>query len=129
MSYNNKDEIRIESELNELNIIDTDSGISCKNCFSWCQKCVPRCLIEGWTSGNNDIDEFIKGTIYSSYDGTSFLEWVPFDRFEEIKHVDRVFTFDNLSNPVNFSIITSYLDEEDNKDCQDSKLFDLEIPN
>ncbi|GBB89031.1 hypothetical protein RclHR1_01570003 [Rhizophagus clarus] len=40
-----------------------------------------------------------------------------------------VFTFDNLSNPVNSSIITSYLDEEDNKDCQDSKLFDLEIPN
>ncbi|GBC46832.2 kinase-like domain-containing protein [Rhizophagus irregularis DAOM 181602=DAOM 197198] len=34
----------------------------------------------------------------------------------------------NLTKPVNSSIITDYLnDEENNKDCQDSQLFDLEI--
>ncbi|CAB5201478.1 unnamed protein product [Rhizophagus irregularis] len=40
----------------------------------------------------------------------------------------RLFTFSNLTKPVNSSIITGYLnDEESNKDCQDSQLFDLEI--
>ncbi|CAB4445191.1 unnamed protein product [Rhizophagus irregularis] len=40
----------------------------------------------------------------------------------------RLFTFNNLTKPVNSSIITNYLnDEENNKDCQDSHLFDLEI--
>ncbi|CAB5386573.1 unnamed protein product [Rhizophagus irregularis] len=40
----------------------------------------------------------------------------------------RLFTFSNLTKPVNSSIITDYLnDEENNKDCQDSQLFDLEI--
>ncbi|RGB32996.1 kinase-like domain-containing protein [Rhizophagus diaphanus] len=46
-------------------------------------------------------------------------------------YTSRVFTFSNLPKPVNSSIITSYLndDDEENKDCQDSKLFDLEVPN
>ncbi|GET53395.1 kinase-like domain-containing protein [Rhizophagus irregularis DAOM 181602=DAOM 197198] len=45
-------------------------------------------------------------------------------------YASRVFTFNNLPKPVNSSVITSYLnDEDDNKDSQDSKLFDLEIPN
>ncbi|PKC65063.1 hypothetical protein RhiirA1_420922, partial [Rhizophagus irregularis] len=41
----------------------------------------------------------------------------------------RVFTFRNLSNPINSPIITSlYLnDEENNKDCKDSQLFNLEV--
>ncbi|CAB5361024.1 uncharacterized protein OCT59_017772 [Rhizophagus irregularis] len=37
-------------------------------------------------------------------------------------YTSRVFTLSNLTKPVNSSIITSYLDEED---CKDSKLFDL----
>ncbi|CAB4427853.1 unnamed protein product [Rhizophagus irregularis] len=43
-------------------------------------------------------------------------------------YTSRLFTFSNLTKPVNSSIITDYLnDEESNKDCQDSQLFDLEI--
>ncbi|CAB5361059.1 unnamed protein product [Rhizophagus irregularis] len=43
-------------------------------------------------------------------------------------YTSRLFTFNNLTKPVNSSLITSYLDdEENNKDCQDSKLFDLEV--
>ncbi|CAG8728494.1 14820_t:CDS:2, partial [Funneliformis mosseae] len=30
----------------------------------WCKKCDPWCIIEGWTSGNSDIDKFIKDTIF-----------------------------------------------------------------
>ncbi|CAB5322685.1 unnamed protein product [Rhizophagus irregularis] len=75
--------------------------ISHKNCYDpygefntlWCKECVPRHIIEGWTSENHNIDEFIKDTIYNAkYDKNVdnhplFLEWVPFDRFENIKQI------------------------------------------
>ncbi|RGB32983.1 kinase-like domain-containing protein [Rhizophagus diaphanus] len=103
MSYNNKTEIHIGSEFNELNISDKDSDIDHENCYKpesspytlWCEECAPNCIIEGWSSGNNDVDEFIKNTIYDArkdyHDGNDFyplfLEWVPFDRFEDIKQI------------------------------------------
>ena len=87
MSINNDEgnETPIESEFNKLNI-----SINHKNCDPWCKECVPSYLIEGWTSGNSEIDNFIKDTIYNAkyYDGNPlFLEWVPFDRFEDIKQI------------------------------------------
>ncbi|RGB34896.1 kinase-like domain-containing protein [Rhizophagus diaphanus] len=43
-------------------------------------------------------------------------------------YTSRLFTFNNLVKPVNSSIITAYLnDEENNKDYQDSQLVDLEL--
>src|SRR5579871_5468595 len=88
------------------NISDKDSNpaenINHKNCYEpdypdrkpWCKECVPCCIIEGWTSENTEIDEFIKDTIYNAkmavidgYFCPLFLEWVPFDRFEGIKQI------------------------------------------
>ncbi|RGB41385.1 kinase-like domain-containing protein [Rhizophagus diaphanus] len=87
MNINN--EVQIESEFNKLNFSDNDSNsvyIDHKNWDLWCKESVPRCLIEGWTSGNNDVDEFIKDTIYNAKNN-KFLEWVPFDRFEDVKQI------------------------------------------
>ena len=55
----------------------------------WCKECAPSCIIEGWSSGNFEIDEFIKDTIYNATDRgyPLVLEWVPFDRFEDIKPI------------------------------------------
>ena len=58
----------------------------------WCKECVPSFIIEGWSSGNSEIDEFIKDTIYGvkrhkHSDYPLFLEWVPFDRFKDIKSI------------------------------------------
>src|ERR1051325_5447690 len=73
-----------------------------ENCYQpendkvWCRECVPSCIIEGWTSENSEIDEFIKDTIYNAKERSDdddfghyplFLEWVPFDRFEDIKQI------------------------------------------
>uniref|UniRef100_U9T195 Protein kinase domain-containing protein n=1 Tax=Rhizophagus irregularis (strain DAOM 181602 / DAOM 197198 / MUCL 43194) TaxID=747089 RepID=U9T195_RHIID len=94
----------METEFNKLNISDEDSNkdsnlesISHKNCsycnksFTkelWCKECDPFRMIEGWTSGNNDIDKFIKDTIYDARNsGSEFIEWVPFDRFEDVKQI------------------------------------------
>jgi hypothetical protein len=95
MSINN--EIQVESEFNKLNISNEVSvTTNHENCYKpkddklWCKECVPRCIVEGWTSENHDIDEFIKDTIYNAKlyrKNPLFLEWVPFDRFEDIKQI------------------------------------------
>ncbi|PKC03103.1 kinase-like protein [Rhizophagus irregularis] len=66
-----------------------------KDCYNeedykpWCKECVPNYIIEGWSSENHDVNEFIKDTIYNaklSYieDYLVYLEWVPFNRFKDI---------------------------------------------
>ncbi|POG81701.1 uncharacterized protein OCT59_012303 [Rhizophagus irregularis] len=102
MNFINENEV--VTEFNELNISDKNpnsSKINHENCDDpndekfWCKECVPRCIIEGWTSGNDDIDNLIKDTIYDAREkyigndefGPSFLEWVPFDRFEDMKQI------------------------------------------
>ncbi|UZO13259.1 uncharacterized protein OCT59_004763 [Rhizophagus irregularis] len=88
MSYINRKIKQLVSKFNKLNI-------NHKNCNPWCKECVPRYIIEGWTSENHDVDEFIKDTIYNAKyplwgDDTRcplFLEWVPFDRFEDMKQI------------------------------------------
>src|SRR5436189_140140 len=96
----NKENETLESEFNKLNITNNSVNNNHENCYKpdngklWCKECVPSCIIEGWTSENSEIDEFIKDTIYSAkYHFSSgiicplFLEWVPFDRFEDIKQI------------------------------------------
>ena len=94
MSINNDNESEIDSEFSKLNLVINDH----KNCYQppeklWCKECVPSCIIE-WTSGNSEIDNFIKDTIYNANNAKYgdnecplLLEWVPFDRFEDIKQI------------------------------------------
>jgi hypothetical protein len=96
----------MESEFNKLTISDRDSNTvnNHKNCsycdkpFTeelWCKECDPFRVMEGWTSENPVIDKFIKDTMckpadYDEYDeeySYKFLEWVPFDRFTDIKEI------------------------------------------
>ncbi|PKY63178.1 hypothetical protein RhiirA4_491270, partial [Rhizophagus irregularis] len=102
MDKGNETQVLIETEFTNLNISDKDSStinISHKHCSYcgkpfieelWCKKCDPRRMIEGWTSGNNDIDKFIKDTIYNKLNelySNIFLEWVPFDKFKDVKQI------------------------------------------
>ena len=98
MSVNDHENNPMETEFNKLNISDRDSDVK-KNCLHcnksfteelWCKVCDPFRIVEGWTSGNPDIDKFIKDTMYKpaeSYYSYPFLEWVPFDRFTDIKEI------------------------------------------
>src|SRR5438046_2812478 len=45
---------------------------------------------KNWTSGNNDIDKFIQDVqllVYGSYNVKYVVEWVPYDRFYDIKYI------------------------------------------
>src|SRR2546429_8581460 len=94
----NETQVPIEYEFNKLNILDSDTIASHKFCsycsepFTeefWCKECDPFKIIEGWSSGNPDIDKFIKDTMYNAEKkySSEFLEWAPFDRFENIKQI------------------------------------------
>src|SRR5687768_9279215 len=89
----------IKSEFDKLNISDNNCSY-CSKPFSeklWCKDCDPFRIIEGWTSGNPNIDKFIKDTMYDvryhdfDHDDDNyykiFLEWVPFDRFTDVKQI------------------------------------------
>jgi hypothetical protein len=41
-----------------------------------------------WTSGNDDIDKFIQDSQLSAHDDVKkALEWIPYDRFYDIKYI------------------------------------------
>ena len=44
---------------------------------------------DNWTSGNNDIDKFIQDTQLSDHSlyKSKALEWIPYDRFYDIKYI------------------------------------------
>ena len=93
----------MESKFSKLNVSTNPEVTSRKNCLYcnepfieklWCEKCNPFKVIEGWFSGNSVIDKFIKDTMYDGRNHESinrnyvlFLEWIPFDRFEDIKQI------------------------------------------
>ncbi|GES76051.1 kinase-like domain-containing protein [Rhizophagus clarus] len=97
--------LKLKSLFNKLNVSDKNSdkntnlkNINHGNCsycnepFTeelWCKECDPFRMIEVWTSGNNVIDKFIKDTIYDVRNTgySTFLEWVPFDKFKDIKQI------------------------------------------
>jgi hypothetical protein len=90
-----------------LNLSDRNSNSvnnhkNCSHCDKpltkklWCKECDPFKIMEGWTSGNSVIDKFIKDTMCKPADyynyyragiNYPFLEWVPFDKFTDIKEI------------------------------------------
>ena len=54
---------------------------------SWCQSCDPKLLTEGWTSGNETLDELIKSTQLKSteYHYSNHLQWIPYNDLTNIE--------------------------------------------
>ena len=55
--------------------------------YSWCQSCDPKLLTEGWTSGNETLDEFIKSTQLkaTTYHYSNHLQWIPYNDLTNIE--------------------------------------------
>ena len=60
----------------------------CGKCNNICNSIYFQRNFKYWTSGINDVDEFIQNTQLSAHDYASdALEWVPYDRFHDIKYI------------------------------------------
>src|SRR6185369_5564196 len=56
--------------------------------FAWCKKCDPgKFLKEGKTSGNPKIDNLIYELQLKTNSYSRALEWIPYDRFQDIKPI------------------------------------------
>ena len=56
---------------------------------AWCQSCDPKLLTEGWTSGNETLDELIKSTQLKAtkYDSIYYLQWIPYNDLTNIEKI------------------------------------------
>src|SRR3954463_7550531 len=56
--------------------------------YAWCNKCDPgKFLKEGKTSGNPEIDNLIHESQLKTRSYNNNLEWIPYDRFQDIKSI------------------------------------------
>jgi hypothetical protein len=56
----------------------------------WCQPCNAKRFKDNfinWTSGNKDIDEFIKQSQLNAVYYRNCLEWIPFEKFQNITYI------------------------------------------
>jgi len=59
-----------------------------KSYYDWCPSCDNQKLVAkfpNWTSGDKEIDEFIQDTQRHARSYSTYLEWIPWEQFEEIK--------------------------------------------
>src|SRR5581483_7050730 len=60
--------------------------------FFWCQPCNAKRFKENfknWTSGNKNIDEFIQQSQLNAVHCTKCLEWVPFEKFQNVTYISK----------------------------------------
>ena len=58
----------------------------------WCKPCNAKRFTENfktWTSGNKDIDEFIQQSQLNAVYCTKYLEWIPFENFQDVTYITR----------------------------------------
>ena len=59
-------------------------------CFKWCNECNAKHFqqnFKNWTSGNVNIGKFIQDTQLSANHCSKVLEWIPYDRFYDVKYI------------------------------------------
>src|ERR1051325_10579455 len=65
----------------------------CKECKQpkgscyWCRICHFQRNFKNWTSGNDDVDKFIRKAQLKAEYQCEVLEWIEHDRFENIEHL------------------------------------------
>ncbi|CAG8444192.1 17644_t:CDS:10 [Acaulospora morrowiae] len=55
---------------------------------AWCQSCDPVKTTQGWTSGNNNIDKFIKEFQLKTTKYENVVEWIPFNRLFNLRKIE-----------------------------------------
>ncbi|GES99813.1 kinase-like domain-containing protein [Rhizophagus clarus] len=82
--------------------------------YEWCKECNVKHFrqnFENWSSGNFEIDKFIQDTQLSTDAFYTILEWIPYDRFYNIKHISN----GSFSKVYRANWIDGYIRDWDNK--------------
>ncbi|RIA90250.1 hypothetical protein C1645_160393 [Glomus cerebriforme] len=67
----------------------------CKKCKQpntdgrWCRSCNANRFRQNWTSRNLDVNELINESQFYAKNKNEKLEWIEYDRFEDIKYIDK----------------------------------------
>ena len=86
-----------------------------RTAVAWCQNCDIASLKENfsnWTSGNPNMDEFIRHTQLNANDSTDYLEWIDFDQFDLVKNINKRGAFSSIYSVVWMEGPRWNLDEE-----------------
>ncbi|GBB97944.1 hypothetical protein RclHR1_03100006 [Rhizophagus clarus] len=70
--------------------VDYSIDYYCDYIEKWCQPCNTKRLqqsFKNWTSGNNEVNEFIQKVQLKARNYREILEWIEYDKFEDIKYV------------------------------------------
>src|SRR6266536_1807262 len=97
----------------------------CKICDYICNAIHFQKTFENWTSGNNDIDKFIQDSQLSAHnDASKALEWIPYDRFYDIKYIARGgFGKVYRANWVDGCIDSKWVNKNQNWERKDQNMF------
>ncbi|RHZ71354.1 hypothetical protein Glove_259g6 [Diversispora epigaea] len=58
----------------------------------WCKPCCSKHFqndFNNWTSGDDKIDKFIQDTQLNANDHLEVIEWIPYDRFKDVKQIGK----------------------------------------
>ncbi|RHZ64768.1 hypothetical protein Glove_320g50 [Diversispora epigaea] len=58
----------------------------------WCKPCNSKHFqndFNNWTSGNDKIDKFIRDVQLNTNDDLGVIEWIPYDKFEDVKQIGK----------------------------------------
>jgi hypothetical protein len=58
-----------------------------KICNYWCNYCHFQLNFKNWTSGNNDVDEFIQKSQLKAENTDKIVEWIEYDNFEYVEYL------------------------------------------
>ncbi|GES91743.1 kinase-like domain-containing protein [Rhizophagus clarus] len=90
---NDSDNLRkiIEKFLHENQHFGICPGCNRPNTFrNWCKECYSKKFQQNfgnWTSGNEQIDKFIKESQLNARNWSELLEWIPYNRLRNIKYL------------------------------------------
>ena len=60
--------------------------------YNWCHPCITKQIQNGfdkWTSKDREIDHFIQQTQLNANKSREIVEWIPFDRFENVTYLSK----------------------------------------
>jgi hypothetical protein len=107
--FSYRDGITRDPETNNYMIILDDK---CKKCHHACNAFYFQRNFCSWTSGNIDIDKFIKNTQLSAHNTMNrALEWIPYNRFDNINFIAK----GGFGEVYKANWIDGRIDEWDNK--------------